>query len=79
MTKEKESKNARKETRQRIFEKMSAALEEYKANITEKRFAANLKKAARTLANDLEKGVKKVKEKAKKVKTKVKNKVEPAV
>lgn len=79
MTKEKESKTTKKETRQRIFDKMSAALEEYKANIKEKRFAASLKRAARDLANDVEKGLKKIKNKAKKVKTKVKNKVEAAV
>lgn len=93
MDKELAPKNSGKEIRQRIFDKMSAALEEFKANIKEKRFEASLKKAARTLANDLEKGVKKVKDKAKKIKDKtkkgkekakkgkkeVKNKVEPAV
>ena len=86
MTKEKAAKISRKETRQRIFEKMSAALEEYKANLKEKRFTATLKKASRQLANALDKGLKKgkaqgkkVKVKAKKLKAGVKQKVEPAV
>jgi len=79
MNKEKETKTTKKEIRQRIYDKMSAALEEYKANIKEKRFAASLKKAARDLASGVEKGIKKVKVKAKKAKGKLKNNVEQAV
>ena len=76
MNMEKESKNSRKEIRQRIFNKMCEALEEYKANLKEKRFTATLKKASRQLANDLEKGLKKQKAKVKKQKVKTANKVE---
>ena len=57
MTKEKDSTNSRKEIRQRLFDKMSAALEEYRANLKEKRFTATLKRASRQLANALEKGL----------------------
>lgn len=79
MDKEKDSKTPKKETRQLLFDKMSASLEEFKVNVKEKKFAASLRKAARQLANDLEKGIKKGKNKTKKAKVKVKNKVEKAV
>lgn len=84
MAKEKATKSSKKEIRDQIFEKMSSALEEYKANLKEKRFTATLKRASRQLANALDKGlkkgktkVKKAKVKAKKLKADIKAKVEP--
>jgi hypothetical protein len=64
---------SKKETRKIIYEKLSAALTEYKASIKEKKFVNNLKKASKLFAADLAKtiGKKKVKpQKQSKKKTK---------
>ena len=60
----KESK--KKQVRRVVYDKIAAALEEYKGSFKEKRFEANVKKASRLFANDLAKAVKKNKVKSKK-------------
>lgn len=66
---------SKKDTRKLIYEKLEAALSEYKSSLKEKRFAANLKKVSRLLANDITKGLKKKKDKVKKKKEKLKKEV----
>lgn len=44
---------SKKEARKIIFEKLSAALAEYKNNFKEKRFNSNLKKASKLFAGDI--------------------------
>ena len=60
-------KLSKKEIRNRVYDKLAAAMEEFKGQVKEKRFASNLKKASRMFADDLVKGMKKTK-KEKKVK-----------
>ena len=66
---------SKKQARKLIYEKLAAALQDYKNSMKEKRFNANLKKASRLFAADLAKGLKKNNVKAKKNKTKVKKEV----
>ncbi len=67
-----EKPTSKKDLRKTISEKIETALAEYKGSFKEKRFAANVKKASRLFANDLEKGMKKKKDKNKKKKNKIK-------
>ena len=66
---------SKKEARKVIYEKLAAALHDYKSGMKEKRFETNLKKASRLFAADLAKGIKKSKVKVKKDKTKLKKEV----
>ena len=65
----------KKQARRLIYEKLAAALQEYKANFKEKRFESNLKRASRIFANDLAKTIRKKKAKSKKNQSKVKKEV----
>ena len=66
-TKEKTSpKLSKKEARKIVYEKLSGALAEYRANVKEKKFDSNLKKASKLFAADIAKAVAKQKQKLKK-------------
>ena len=52
-------KISKKDARRIIYEKLAGALAEYKSNLKEKRFDANLKKASNLFAGDLVKAMKK--------------------
>ena len=60
--------HSKKDTRKDIYSKLESALGEYKDRLKEKRLKSFLKKASRTLCNDLEKGKKKTADKKKKKK-----------
>ena len=62
----------KKKIRRQVYEKIAAALEEYKSSFKEKRFEANVKKASRLFANDLAKTTRKNKIKSKKNQAKAK-------
>ena len=66
---------SKKDARKVIYDKLDAALSEYKSSVKEKRFTANLKKASRILAADIAKGLKKKKDKVKKKEEKMKKEV----
>jgi hypothetical protein len=59
-------KLSKKEARKIVYEKLSGALAEYKANVKEKKFDSNLKKASKLFAADIAKAVAKQKQKLKK-------------
>jgi len=59
-------KLSKKEARKIVYEKLSNALAEYKANVKEKKFDSNLKKASRLFAADIAKAIAKQKQKLKK-------------
>ena len=59
-------KLSKKEARKIVYEKFSHALAEYKANLKEKKFDSNLKKASKLFAADIAKAVAKQKQKLKK-------------
>lgn len=65
-TTEKTSKLSKKEARKIVYEKFSSALAEYKANLKEKKFDSNLKKASKLFAADIAKAVAKQKQQLKK-------------
>jgi len=66
-TKEKTSpKLSKKEARKIVYEKLSGALAEYRANVKEKKFDSNLKKASKLFAADIAKALAKQKQKLKK-------------
>jgi len=60
------SKLSKKEARRIVYEKLSHALAEYKANVKEKKFDSNLRKASKLFAADIAKAVAKQKQKLKK-------------
>lgn len=60
------SRLSKKEARKIVYEKFSVALAEYKANVKEKKFDSNLKKASKLFAADIAKAVAKQKQKLKK-------------
>jgi hypothetical protein len=51
-------KVSKKDLRKQVFEKLAAALSEYKAGINEKKFDNRLKKVSRIFAQDIAKAVK---------------------
>ena len=51
-------KVSKKELRKQVYEKLAAALSEYKAGINEKKFDNRLKKVSRVFAQDISKAVK---------------------
>jgi hypothetical protein len=53
------TKISKKQTREMIFEKLAAALAEYKNTMKEKKFVSNLKKASKLFADDINKKSKK--------------------
>ena len=53
------SKLIKKETRKEVFNKLSAALSDYKDKLDEKKFDNNLKKASKLFAVDIVKALKK--------------------
>jgi hypothetical protein len=57
---------SKKEARKIVYEKFSVALAEYKANVKEKKFDSNLRKASKLFAADIAKAVAKQKQKLKK-------------
>ena len=57
---------SKKDLRKGVYNKLERALSEYRGQMKEKRLEAFLKKASRTIANQLCKGVKKKKDKKKK-------------
>jgi len=59
-------KLSKKEARKIVYEKFSHALAEYKANLKEKKFDSNLKKASKLFAADIAKALAKQKQKLKK-------------
>jgi len=59
-------KLSKKEARRIVYEKLSGALAEYRANVKEKKFDSNLKKASKLFAADIAKAVAKQKQKLKK-------------
>jgi len=59
-------KLSKKEARKIVYEKLSGALAEYRANVKEKKFDSNLKKASKLFAADIAKAVAKQKQKLKK-------------
>ena len=59
-------KLSKKEARKIVYEKLSGALAEYKANVKEKKFDSNLKKASKLFAADIAKAFAKQKQKLKK-------------
>jgi hypothetical protein len=59
-------KLSKKEARKIVYEKFSNALAEYKANLKEKRFDSNLRKASKLFAADIAKAVAKQKQQLKK-------------
>lgn len=59
-------KLSKKEARKIVYEKLSTALAEYKANLKEKKFDSNLRKASKLFAADIAKAVAKQKQKLKK-------------
>ncbi|NJO25698.1 MAG: hypothetical protein HC867_07965 [Bacteroidia bacterium] len=71
MSKQEETKKiSKKETQKIIFEKISGALSEYKSNLKEKKFVANLRKASKLFATDIVKAAAKQNGKTKKAKKK---------
>ena len=50
-------KLSKKEARKIVYEKLSNALAEYKANVKEKKFDSNLKKASKLFAADIAKAL----------------------
>ena len=54
------------EARKIVYEKLSGALAEYRANVKEKKFDSNLKKASKLFAADIAKALAKQKQKLKK-------------
>jgi hypothetical protein len=59
-------KFSKKDARKIVYEKFSNALAEYKADLKEKRFDSNLKKASKLFAADIAKAVARQKQKLKK-------------
>ena len=59
-------KLSKKEARKIVYEKLSGALAEYRANVKEKKFDSNLKKASKLFAADIAKAVAKQRQKLKK-------------
>jgi len=59
-------KLSKKEARKIVYEKLSGALAEYRANVKEKKFDSNLKKASKLFAADIAKALAKQKQKLKK-------------
>jgi len=59
-------KLSKKEARKIVYEKLSNALAEYKANLKEKKFDSNLKKASKLFAADIAKAIAKQKQQLKK-------------
>jgi hypothetical protein len=59
-------KFSKKDARKILYEKFSNALAEYKADLKEKRFDSNLKKASKLFAADIAKAVARQKQKLKK-------------
>ncbi|MBL7745739.1 MAG: hypothetical protein JNN00_19865 [Chitinophagaceae bacterium] len=60
-------KLSKKEARQLVYEKLSAALAEFKPGIKDKKFESNLQNASKLFADDLAKAAKAAKAKVKKV------------
>ncbi len=60
------SKLSKKDARKIAYEKLSAALAEYKTGVKEKRFASHLKKASKLFAADIAKAVARQKQKIQK-------------
>jgi len=67
------AKVSKKEARKVVYEKLAAALAEYKNSLKEKRFVSNLKKASNLFAGDIVKAMKKSKGKVKNGKIKDKS------
>ena len=59
-------KLSKKEARKIVYEKFSNALAEYKANLKEKKFDTNLKKASKLFAADIAKAIARQKQQLKK-------------
>jgi hypothetical protein len=59
-------KLSKKDARKIVYERFSNALAEYRANVKEKKFDSNLRKASKLFAADIAKAVAKQKQKLKK-------------
>lgn len=57
---------SKKEARQIVYEKLAAALAEFKTGIKDKKFESNLQKASKLFADDMVKAAGKTKDKTKK-------------
>ena len=64
-----DKKNSKKKIRERLYNKLAAALDEYKGLMKEKKFTAHLKKASRSIADDIKSAGKKVENAPKKIKS----------
>jgi hypothetical protein len=60
------TKLSKKDARKIVYERFSNALAEYRANVKEKKFDSNLRKASKLFAADIAKAVAKQKQKLKK-------------